>query len=70
MGAWEAEEYEGVLLSGTAARWTADDFCSSKHSAARGSRTEEKKNFQFPKTDSTAVLDHNLFILFILCVST
>lgn len=25
-GAWEAEEYEGVLPPSTAARWTADDF--------------------------------------------
>lgn len=32
MGAWEAEEYEGVLPPSTAARWTADDFCSPKYS--------------------------------------
>ena len=44
MGAWEAEEYEGVLLPGTAARWTADDFCSSKgRKRWRGINVEEER---------------------------
>lgn len=42
-GAWEAEEYEGVLLPGTAARWTADDFCSSKYSAGWGGKRKNRR---------------------------
>lgn len=42
-GAWEAEEYEGVLLPGTVARWTADDFCSSKYCAGRSRKRSRRR---------------------------
>lgn len=62
MGAWEAEEYEGVLLSDTAARWTADEFCSSKYSAVvEGHRNGFKQNCQY-KGEFSPALDHTMFI--------
>lgn len=43
-GAWEAEEYEGVLPPSTAARWTADDFLFFQTPCRLGEEEEEEED--------------------------
>lgn len=43
-GAWEAEEYEGVLPPSTAARWTADDFLFFQTLCRLGEEEEEEED--------------------------
>lgn len=43
-GAWEAEEYEGVLPPSTAARWTADDFLFFQTLCRLGEEEEDEED--------------------------